>query len=37
MTAPSCTSGGERLPILKFDARAERLFTIDRIQAADGP
>jgi hypothetical protein len=36
MTAPTTTGGGERLPILKFDARAGRLFTIDRSQAADG-
>jgi hypothetical protein len=36
MTAPTSTGGGERLPILKFDARAGRLFIIDRVQAADG-
>jgi hypothetical protein len=36
MTAPSAAGGGDRLPILKFDARAGRLFTIDRSQAADG-
>jgi hypothetical protein len=36
MTAPSTTGGGDRLPILKFDARAGRLFTIDRTQAPDG-
>lgn len=37
MNAPTSTGGGERLPILKFDARAGRLFTIDRTQAPDGP
>lgn len=36
MTTPTSAGGGERLPILKFDARAGRLFIIDRIQAADG-
>jgi hypothetical protein len=36
MTAPTTTGGGDRLPILKFDARAGRLFTIDRSQATDG-
>ena len=37
MTAPTTTTdGGDRLPILKFDARAGRLFTMDRSQAADG-
>ena len=36
MTAPTTTGGGERLPILKFDVRAGRLFTIDRSQAGDG-
>jgi hypothetical protein len=36
MTAPTSTGGGDRLPILKFDARAGRLFTIDRTQAPDG-
>ena len=36
MTAPSTTGGGDRLPILKFDARAGRMFTIDRTQAPDG-
>ena len=36
ITTPTSAGGGERLPILKFDARAGRLFIIDRIQAADG-
>ena len=37
MTAPTTTTdGGDRLPILKFDARAGRLFTMNRSQAADG-
>ena len=36
MTAPTSAGTGDRLPILKFDARAGRLFTVDRFQAADG-
>lgn len=36
MIAPTSNGSGERLPILKFDARAGRLFTIDRTQAPDG-
>jgi hypothetical protein len=36
MNAPTSTGGAERLPILKFDARAGRLFTIDRTQGPDG-
>ena len=36
MTAPTSAGTADRLPILKFDARAGRLFTVDRSQAADG-
>jgi len=30
------SSGGDRLPVLKYDARAGRLFLLDRVQDASG-
>lgn len=38
LTVPQSNSGddGDRLPVLKYDARAGRMFKMDRVETADG-